>query len=248
MKRRHPWNFVSQITIVLLLAMTVAQPILAVPRPVAELPDTAGETIAGFRTLAGDAADAFVTRALRSSAYWDFRDNLDESFGKTFQLQPVAAHAKAGHGMVGVFIPVDGGAGYSGLQLWFQENTRELVTSVALLFEQVDPQRVAATYFADGQLRMEAVSDLAGNILSGRVIEADGSVQDLLDYPLAERSYGCINDCLAGLGVANWIIALIAAVCGIACLGTLGAGCVACIFGLGVGLGAELGYCSGRCS
>lgn len=59
--------------------------------------------------------------------------------------------------------------------------------------------------------------------------------------------WGCMNSCLSSMGVPSWVIGAIGAVCLAACVGTLGAGCVACGLGVGFGYDAELAACVGWC-
>lgn len=56
-------------------------------------------------------------------------------------------------------------------------------------------------------------------------------------------NWGKLNDCLSSAGIPSWVIAALSAGCGVACGATAGAGCVACMVGLGLVGGATIGYC-----
>lgn len=62
---------------------------------------------------------------------------------------------------------------------------------------------------------------------------------------LSTMSWSCMNNCLASLGVANWVLAAISIGCAAACATV--ALCAPCIQGMGLFLYFELDYCMDKC-
>ncbi|MGG1629637.1 hypothetical protein [Rossellomorea sp. NRS-1567] len=51
------------------------------------------------------------------------------------------------------------------------------------------------------------------------------------------------DKCLSSKGIAGWAITSMSIACGLACAGTLGAGCVPCLLGLGLATEGVVSYC-----
>ncbi|MFJ5763710.1 hypothetical protein ACIP9C_00015 [Lysinibacillus sp. NPDC093210] len=52
------------------------------------------------------------------------------------------------------------------------------------------------------------------------------------------------NDCLASKGIAAWAITALSVACGLACIGTAGAGCIPCLLGAGLATEGVVAYCA----
>lgn len=65
------------------------------------------------------------------------------------------------------------------------------------------------------------------------------------DSGIGTMSWSCMNDCLASMGIANWVLAAIAIACAAAC--TTVVLCGPCIQGMGLILYFELDYCMDKC-
>ncbi|MDR6939315.1 hypothetical protein [Arcanobacterium hippocoleae] len=51
--------------------------------------------------------------------------------------------------------------------------------------------------------------------------------------------WGNLNNCLSKLGISSWVLAGLGLVCGVACAGTAGLGCIGCVsFAAGFGAGS----------
>jgi hypothetical protein len=72
-------------------------------------------------------------------------------------------------------------------------------------------------------------------------------VDKSLDEAIQPRfSWSVLNSCLSNAGIAWATLALIGTACAVACVGTAGAGCVACIALLSGGDGGVIGFCVGQ--
>lgn len=234
---------VTKATIFTFILMIITQPIIAKPAIDSDMLD---EALQSFRPLRGAAIDSYIQLAVGSQQYWANLDVIDQ-FTTKFILQPSKAYAMEGSGLVGVFLPISGGAGYSNLQIWFDETNHEIVSTMMFVFEQRSNDEISANLFIDGQVQMTALVSIAGDILGGELYSDKGVATNLLDVVDTQKSWSCMNSCLAGLGVPNWILAVMAVACAAICVGTAGLGCLACLSALSFGLGFELGWCIGAC-
>lgn len=81
--------------------------------------------------------------------------------------------------------------------------------------------------------------------------QQDSSAQTNSPFSLLEPQvakagwWGNFNDCLASKGIAAWAITSLSIVCGFACIGTVGAGCVPCLLGAGLLTEGVIAYCIG---
>ncbi len=101
-------------------------------------------------------------------------------------------------------------------------------------------------------LRLDAVFNGEGKMLHGQAFDDNGNELDMtmLQGVAAQAvtvDWDCINNCLAGLGLPNWLLGVLALICAIICAGTAGLGCVACIAGAGYGFYLEAFYCVDLC-
>ncbi|MEM9598164.1 MAG: hypothetical protein AAGD06_28130 [Acidobacteriota bacterium] len=237
---------IARLAVCLMAFGLVAQPLWANPNFGSAAADPVQEAVSAFTTVTGDTADTYLALALLSDEYKALQTSLADSFGGSFRPTPEKAYAMTGGGNVGVFVPVAGGAGHSHFQIWLDAATNHVVASASALFDLHRDGTTRAVFGIDGRTVMDATLSEAGSFLSGWFIDAAGAEQSILEYA-AERSFNCFLDCLSGFGIPNAILAAIAFGCGVLCGVTLGAGCVGCVFALGLGLGAEVGYCSGVC-
>lgn len=75
----------------------------------------------------------------------------------------------------------------------------------------------------------------------------NGSSFSLLQPQKVEASWWSkFNDCLASKGIASWAITSLSVICGFACIGTAGAGCVPCLLGAGLLTEGVIAYCAGK--
>lgn len=65
------------------------------------------------------------------------------------------------------------------------------------------------------------------------------------DSDISTMSWSCMNDCLASMGIANWVLAAIAIGCAAACATVVL--CGPCIQGMGLILYFEFDYCMNKC-
>lgn len=140
---------------------------------------------------------------------------------------------------VAVGYPISGALAPSSFQVWFDKATGAVVGD-------------AAVYGVQGNDGVEVTIVANGAVSFRGVVPNDAQIalQETFGNSRLSETYGglsCLNACLAGMGIANWIIAAIGIACGIACGGTMGLGCLACAAGLSFILGGELGYCIEEC-
>lgn len=76
---------------------------------------------------------------------------------------------------------------------------------------------------------------------------SENSISSFLLKPqVAEAGWWSnFNDCLASKGIAAWAITSLSVICGFACIGTAGAGCVPCLLGAGLLTEGVIAYCIG---
>ncbi|TWT03615.1 hypothetical protein [Planomicrobium sp. CPCC 101079] len=72
------------------------------------------------------------------------------------------------------------------------------------------------------------------------------SMLSLLQPQTAEAGWWSnFNDCLSSQGIAGWAITSLSVICGFACIGSAGAGCVPCLLGAGLLTEGVIAYCIG---
>ncbi|MFF1995376.1 hypothetical protein ACFVWC_30090 [Bacillus mycoides] len=119
----------------------------------------------------------------------------------------------------------DGIVAGSVLSLVFNAN-KELVSYQELVIEDADENKATYAYFVDNKK------------IQGDTIDKDGEIA-----PQGWTS--CMNNCLASMGLAGWVINLFIVLCAAAC-GTVIL-CVACIEGPLLAYTYEITYCLDRC-
>ncbi len=134
----------------------------------------------------------------------------------------------------------------------FDENSGRLIETRSALFEYDEDHNVSARFFVNDNLRLDAIFTNEGKLLRGQAFDDNGGEIDLamLQGVAAQAvmvDWGCINNCLAGLGIPNWLLAVLAVICAVICAASAGWGCVACLAGAGYGLYLEAFYCVDQC-
>ena len=166
-----------------------------------------------------------------------------------------------------VFVPIKDNTGedYS-KYVGFYDKNGDFKNSLLLNFTKQN--NIIHMYSELNGVVCEADITEQGEIVSGSLIGADGISKDIDSFikkssvdkgpgiistlfgaknVFAGDGFACVDNCLASLGVANWMLAAIAVVCAFACVGTAGAGCYPCIAAMGLVLGNELTYCMQSC-
>ena len=211
--------------------------------------------------LDGADAERYVQAVLSSADYERFRTELGQERGQTFTLQErqaTVSRVESGQQqVVGVHVPIAGGAGHSFYGAVLDPDSAAVLSSLSGLFDRTPEGPIAAAVKRDGTVTLDVVMTQEGNILSGTLTTDSGttdaaglSVPDLfaLVTPVPTNLPGCVNDCLANAGIPNYLITAIAVACSIACAGTLGTACVACIIAVIGAMEAELLLCINQCA
>lgn len=89
----------------------------------------------------------------------------------------------------------------------------------------------------DGKTRKETLYEYSNQGWK-IAIEARGGGKDWV---------ACFSKCLGNSGLASWVVTLILAACGTACVATAGAACIACAVGVAATSGATAGSCVAKC-
>lgn len=92
--------------------------------------------------------------------------------------------------------------------------------------------------WTDGELKLNATADAEGNVTTS----AEGLPQTN-NHASTRSFFGSLNQCLSSAGIPQAVIGLIGVTCAVACVVTVGAGCVACIAALAGGSGGLIGGC-----
>ncbi|MFC9541506.1 hypothetical protein ACFTQ7_16750 [Lysinibacillus sp. NPDC056959] len=95
-------------------------------------------------------------------------------------------------------------------------------------FSNIDSKFGLAQYWKNGELTFDQKVDKT---------KYEGGV--------STKSWSCMNKCLADMGIANWVLAMIGVACAAACITVVG--CAPCIQGMGIFLSFEFNHCFNKC-
>ena len=145
-----------------------------------------------------------------------------------------------------------GGAGYSGYEIHFDQSNGRIIETRSALFDRIDSNTVSVKFFINDILHVNIVVNNEGTVLQGKATDINGNEISLaqlqrMSTQSVDLSWGCLNSCLASLGVPNWVLGVFAVICAVVCVGTAGWGCYACIAGVGYGYYLEAWYCISQC-
>ncbi len=237
------------------------------------LPAYAASTAAiKVNELSPTEAQSYIQAVLSSADYKQFQQRQSQLYPNQFTVQPKSAKAisllSTTETVIAVSIPVVGGAGHSFYSALLQPHSTTITETRDGLFTMTADQHIQVLMEHNGQVILNALETQNGVFVHGTLMTSSG--QMTLDNLTAQQVQiklssaqltaaaasancpggllGCLNNCLSGLGVAGWVLSAIGAGCGIACGGTLGAGCLACLAAVGGILGGQLGYCSSQCN
>lgn len=143
---------------------------------------------------------------------------------------------------------------YSGVVIGFQGG--KAVSTYAMQNEEQGDYVFSRTW-SDGRQIAEATSDpRTDKVLEGWVMGPDGVKVDIMTL-IGENGdqtvngiwswFACLHDCFGLMNIPNWVLLTIASTCGAVCVGSLGAGCLACTYGIAIAAGLEGVTCVSAC-
>lgn len=152
-----------------------------------------------------------------------------------------------------VQFPVSGGAGYSGYEVHISKSTDQITETRSGLSVYDNVQNISTKLFVNDHARLEMLLTKDGQILGGHAFAADGteiSFDELQNQAMASAvnvTWRCVSNCLSSQGLPGWLIGVLAVLCGLACVGTGGAACYACLAAAGYGYYLQMFYCVNAC-
>lgn len=182
-------------------------------------------------SVSSGTASYYQSLAEASDEYEDFEAGLPSGMSLDTQNATVYAFDTLLDGAVAVVFPICGALDGSNYQLLFDPATDNVVHETSLLGVLSNTPGADAT----------VIMVVDGTTTWNGDVDYDDVIQGL------SSKLRCLNDCLAGLGIANWVLALIGVGCGIVCGGTLGTGCIVCLVAVVGILDFQAGYCVGQC-
>jgi hypothetical protein len=201
-------------------------------------------------------ANAAVTmlyreRLLQSNEFLSFSADLQRTHGNlAIQRSAIQVVQISKLNRVGAIVPISGGAGQSWFAEWYDQQSDEMIASVAGLFSLTDNHNISARIDVNGQTIVQAVIAANGQLLEGAVLLSgkDEPIETITGESLETTNrFSCLLNCLGGCGVPPWLSTLLNAVCRVTCT-VIGISCWWCLL---VQIGPWLGcltYCWGQCA
>ncbi|MEV4052279.1 hypothetical protein AB0J55_13945 [Amycolatopsis sp. NPDC049688] len=165
--------------------------------------------------------------------------------GAVFDQNNAKAYVNARNGATLLYLPIVGGGlvGPSSLTVGFDRDGG-LADYAEQDFAVLSPASAHVSVWANGELKADATGYNDGTVqFSGQSATPPPQAQPNADVG---KFFSVLNSCLSSAGIPQSVVTLITIGCGIACLGTVGAGCVVCIVAAAAAEGGIIGYCAGK--
>ncbi|MGF7086896.1 hypothetical protein JOD24_000728 [Kroppenstedtia sanguinis] len=127
----------------------------------------------------------------------------------------------------------------SGIQFYYNKD-KQKVKTVEMVLSDVNDEIGNAKIWRNGELVIDKNVDKT----SAPEINIEGQCSE--DEVSTQGFFGCMNNCLASLGLPSWAIGVFATVCGAAC--ATPPTCAICVEAALLAYAVELNYCIGKCS
>jgi hypothetical protein len=202
-------------------------------------------------SLSGAEAEKYIHLVVESQDYQRFKGNTQKDHAQIFAIQELKIEAMAinvdNQAYVAVRVPVVGGAGHSFYVATFVRGHSTILSTTSVLGMDLPDHNVHAIAERNGKIAFDGIIANNGKILHGTLYTLNGpQTLENIGPEGISSFFACLLRCLAGLGVAGWILGLVSALCALLCLFDTVA-CVNCVVdGLG-GLGVEVAYCAAKC-
>ena len=217
-------------------------PIPSIPKP---------QSFLRYRLPTPEEQRRFREKAHDSKKFTNFVEN---EVSKLDQLTPGGETPRVFivNGRIIVQYAIVGGAGYSGYEVHFDENSGRLIETRSALLVYDEDRNVVAKFFINDNLRLDAVFTDEGKLLRGQAFDDNGKEIDIatlqgVTAQAVTMDWGCVNSCLSSLGLPSWLLGVLAVICAAVCIASAGWGCYLCIAGAGYGFYLEAYYCVDQC-
>jgi hypothetical protein len=206
-------------------------------------------------------SESYIQMALNSGEYHRLRAKLATTYSGRLNPEVSAGivFANSTSSTIIVAIPLQGGAGHSFFSQAYNTSNRQSIDTLTGLFTLDAKAHVVAYVEHNESPLLDATYRQSGELVSGVSYNASGRSSPVAQIGTSEAlaivvangvqhsCFQCMQNCLGAQGVPLWLLGVIAVVCAVACIGTLGLGCVVCLEGLLAGFTFALTYCTNQC-
>lgn len=194
--------------------------------------------------LTGSKAERYIRRVLTSQDYQRFRRQLQQNYAEVLTIQEHATVVQSitdnQQTWIVVRIPIAGGEGHSHYAALFEGNSLMISQAQSGLLTLTPEQDIVAIVEKNGVIVANVTLTSDGQVIRGTISRSDGTNIVLNGHtveqaiatirPNIDPMFCCLLNQLVLVGAISIALGiLLIAVCGGACVGTLGAACIACI-------------------